>query len=160
MAGIRGIEIDGIQISVEGLAELQAQFDSLGKIPTASLVKAAKAGLAAPLALSKATAPVGETGMLKRGIHAIRETPNKRKKAVYRVFWWAKYSDFYRKPTSGIYGGQTPNAYYPQSVEWGYPTAKGHKEGRYFVKNAIVATQSGSLQKIIDTLNSELDKLL
>ena len=150
-----------ISLSLDGLEELQSQFDRLGRPPKSSLTKAAKAGMAGTLAEAKATAPTGKTGMLKRGVHQIQETPNKRNKAVYRINWWKKYSSFYSKKIihKGLYGGTNATAYYPQSVEWGFKTKHGKKEGKYFVRNAIESHQTEALQKVIDVLSAEIEKL-
>lgn len=163
MAEIRGIDAPGISFQVEGLHELQQQLDDIGKLPKRSLTAAAKAGMAPILAQARANAsPYNKSGMMKKGIKSITETPNKRNKAVYRINWWSKYSDFYRKKIKnpGIYGGKKNPAYYPQSVEWGYPMKKRKVAGKYFVRSAIEAHQAESSQIIIDTLMSEIDKLL
>ena len=34
-------------------------------------------------------------------------------------------TDLFLKPTTGVYGGVTPFAYYPASVEYGFPTRSG-----------------------------------
>jgi len=149
-------------ITLDGLDQLEQQFELIGKPPKRILTKAAKAGMAKPLLEARQNAPVGKTGMLKRGVHSIQETPNKRNKGVYRINWWAKYSDNYRKriKNAGIYGGKKNPAYYPQSVEWGYPTKHGKVAGKYFVRAAIEAHQAESLQIVIDTLSEEIEKLL
>lgn len=162
MARVSGINTREINITLEGLDQLEAQFALIGKPPKRILTKAAKAGMASTLAEAKRNAPVGETGMLKRGIHAIQETPNKRNKGVYRINWWSKYSEHYRKKIirAGIYGGKKNPAYYPQSIEWGFPTKHGEVAGKYFVKKAIEAHQAQALQTVINTLSSEIEKLL
>ena len=163
MAQVSGINTRDISITLEGLDQLEAQFELIGKPPKRVLTKAAKAGMAAPLAQARINAtPYSKSGMMKRGIHSLQETPNKRNKAVYRINWWAKYSDFYKKKikNAGVYGGKKNPAYYPQSVEWGFPTKHGKMAGKYFVRSAIEAHQAQSLQKVIDTLLSGIDELL
>ena len=97
MAQVSGINTRDISITLEGLDQLEAQFELIGKPPKRVLTKAAKAGMASTLAEARRTAPEGKTGMLKRGVHAIQETPNKRNKGVYQINWWKKYSGFYKK---------------------------------------------------------------
>lgn len=163
MAEIRGINLPEINFSVEGLDELQRQLDDIGKLPKRSLTTAAKAGMAPILAQARANAsPFSKSGMMKKGIKSLTETPNKRNKAVYRINWWGKYSETYKKKihNPGIYGGKKNPAYYPQSVEWGFPNKKGKVPGKYFVRSAIEQHQAQASQKIIDTLMSEIDKLL
>ena len=122
MAEVRGASQNCIV--VEGLEELQAQFNKLGKMPKKYLTKAGRAGIAKDLQDVKANAPTGKTGNLKKSIKKKLETPNKRNKGVYRLSFDSKMTPHFRKPTTGIYGGKTPYAYYPSSVEYGYIGAK------------------------------------
>lgn len=163
MAGISGMDLPEINMHVEGLDELQRQLDDFGKLPKRSLTAAAKAGMKPILAQARSNASAyKKSGMMQRGIKAITEQRNKRNKAVYRINWWGKYSDFYKKKIKnpGIYGGKKNPAYYPQSIEWGYPMKKRKVAGKYFVRSAIEQHQEASGQLIIDTLMSEIDKLL
>lgn len=162
MVSISGANLPQISISVEGARELEDQLAGIGKLPKRILTKAAKAGMTPILNQARANAtPFTKSGMMKRGIKSITETPNKRNKAVYRINWWGKYSDFYKKKIKkvGIYGGKKNPAYYPQSIEWGFPNAKGMVNGKYFVRSAIEQHQEESAQKVIDTLSSEIDNL-
>jgi bacteriophage HK97-gp10 putative tail-component len=156
MGGYRGADFELI-----GLEELEAQFRALGKFPKKALTKAAKAGRAEPLAKAKATAP-RKTGALSKGIKYIMETPNKRTKTVYRMVFDRKYNDVFSKPikNKGIYGGKKDTGYYPVSQEYGFKTKHGYKRGKYFIEKAIESTQSSSAQKILTTLNEEIDKIL
>lgn len=163
MAEVRGINLPEINFTVEGLDELQRQLDDIGKLPKRSLTAAAKAGMAPILAQARSNAsPYSKSGMMKKGIKSITETPNKRNKAVYRINWWSKYSDIYKKKikNAGIYGGKKNPAYYPQSVEWGFPSKHKKVAGKYFVRTAIEQHQAEATQKVIDTLFAEIDKLL
>jgi hypothetical protein len=162
MVSIGGASLPNINISVEGARQLEEQLAEIGKLPKRVLTTAAKAGYNPILAQARANAtPYTKSGMMKRGIKATLEQPNKRNKAVYRINWWGKYSDFYKKKIkkAGIYGGQRNPAYYPQSVEWGFPNAKGYVKGKYFIRSAIEQHQAESAQKVIDTLSSEIEKL-
>lgn len=161
MAFVRGTNQRDVFVRVEGLEELQAQFDRMSKIPKTAMTKAAKAGMNPIVADAKAAAPVGKTGFLKRGVKAIQETPRKRNKSVYFINWWKKYSDEYRKPIErvGLYGGKNQTGYYPQSMEWGFKTKHGKKAGKYFVRDAIAKHQAESLNKVISVLTDELEKL-
>lgn len=162
MAYIRGTNQRDVFIQVEGLAELQTQFDRLSKVPKTAMTKAAKAGMNPIVEDAKAAAPIGKTGLLKRGVKAVQETPRKRKKSVYFINWWKKYSENYRKPIKrvGLYGGKNQSGYYPQSIEWGFKRKHGKQAGKYFVRDAIAKHQSESLQKVINTLTDELEKLI
>lgn len=158
LAEIRGASL--LNIKVEGLEQLQSQFEKIGKMPKKYLTKSAKVGSDAPLKDARSSAPVGETGLLKKGLHRKMETPNKRNKAVYRIRWNPKYTEQYLKPTTGIYDGKTPFAYYPHSVEYGFKSKHGRVQGQYFVTKAIERNQADSLQKIVDSLNDSIDQLL
>jgi len=163
LAQVGGINTRDISITLEGLDQLEEQFQLIGKPPKRVLSKAAKAGMARPLAQARINAiPYTKSGMMKKGIHASLEQPNKRNKAVYRINWWSKYSDFYRKKikNAGVFGGKKNPAYYPQSIEWGYPSKHGKVAGKYFVRSAIEAHQAQSLQIVIDELLKGIDELL
>lgn len=136
------------RFSIEGLNELRAQFKRVGKLPRRVLTNSAKEGMKAPLADAKAGMPVGETGLLKKGLKRVLETPNKRKKAIYRMVWNPKYIDFYLKDSSGAYGGKTPKAYYPHSIEYGFKTKYGYQPGHYVVRDAIEKNEEASMNKI------------
>lgn len=115
--------------------------------------------MAKPLAQAKADAPVGKTGLLKKGLKRQLETPNKKKKSVYRLTWDKKFTAQYLKPTSGKYGGKTPNAYYPISVEYGFKTAKGRHGGQYFARDAVEKHEKESNQILVDSLWDSVKKL-
>ena len=66
MAEIRGATKLGI--TVEGLPELQAQFNKLGKMPKKYLTKAGREGIADSERAVVAMAPKGKTGNLKKSI--------------------------------------------------------------------------------------------
>jgi hypothetical protein len=151
--------IRGWKDAVFGLAELEAQFARIEKMPKKYLTKASKAGMKGPLADARASAPTGKTGNLKRSIKQQRETPNKRNKAVYRLVFSSKYTDAFVKPSSGALGGKPPTAYYPHSIEYGFKIKDGKVKGRYFITNAINKNQGRSLQIIVDELNKAIDEL-
>ena len=66
MAEVRGAS--SVNVRVEGLEELQAQFNKLGRMPKKYLTKAGRDGIADDLRDVKASAPVGKTGTLKKAI--------------------------------------------------------------------------------------------
>lgn len=146
--------------SVIGLEELEAQFERIGKLPRKEMTKAAKSGMNPLLKKVRDAAPRGKTGNLKRSLRFLRETPNKRNKAVYRIAYSPKFNEFFQKPTTGIYGGQTPHAYYPNSVEYGYKNAKGHVAGKFFMDKTIRANETSTVQRVTKSLNDSIDSLL
>jgi hypothetical protein len=156
MGGVRGTGWELI-----GLERLEEQFRALGKFPKKSLTKAAKAGREAPLAMAKDKAP-RKTGVLKKGIKPVMETPNKRTKTVYRLVFDRKYNDVFQKPIKnvGIYGGKKDTGYYPVSMEYGFKTKYGFRHGERFIAKAIEHTERSSAQKMVNVLNHEIDNLL
>ena len=95
MAESRGATKLGIR--VEGLEELQAQFNKLGRMPKKYLNKAGREGIDPIVRQVKASAPKGKTGTLKKSIKKKMETPNKRNKGVYRLHYDPKYTDISEK---------------------------------------------------------------
>lgn len=162
MAEVRGAR--GLNIRVDGLTELQSQFNRLGKMPKKYLTKAAKLGMADPERQAKANAPIGKgtktSGSLKKSIKKKMETPNKRNKSVYRLRYDPKFTPVFRKKSSGAYGGKPPEAYYPASVEYGFKTKNGKVAGQYNMARAIQQHQEGSLKKVVKSLGESLDELL
>ena len=163
MAEVRGA--NSLNIRVEGLEELQRQFERIGKMPKKYLTKSAKAGMADPLRQARADAPVGKNtktkGSLKKSIKKKMETPNKRNKAVYRLRYDPAFTPVFLKKSSGAYGGKPPLAYYPSSVEYGFKTKGGKKiAGQFNMAKAIQKHQTASLKKVVDSLNQSIDALL
>jgi hypothetical protein len=154
MAVIRGWDAE-----IEGLIELEAQFERVGKMPKKYLTRSAKAGMKGPLTDARANAPVGETGILKKSIKQKMETPNKRNKSVYRLAYSTQYTDHFRKPTTGVYGGKTPYAYYPSSVEYGYKTKNGRVAGQYAMSWAVHKNEDSSLKTVVNELNKAINEL-
>jgi hypothetical protein len=152
-------QLRGRDFEIIGLLELESQFARIGKMPKKHLTSAAKAGMKPILVDAKANAPIGETGVLKKSIKAIMETPNKRNKTVYRAWYDPKYTDHFRKPTTGVYGGRTPYAYYPASVEYGFKTAKGKIKGQYSMNWAVQKNEQSSVQIVVDKLHEAIDEL-
>lgn len=154
MAIIRGFDVE-----IEGMLELEGQFERIGKMPKKYLTRSAKAGMKPIIADAKANAPVGKTGLLKKSLKQKMETPNKRSKSVYRLAYDSKYNDDFQKKTTGVYGGETPYAYYPNSVEFGYKTKKGRVEGQYAMNWAVHKNEKSSPQIVVDKLNEAIDDL-
>jgi hypothetical protein len=162
MAVIRGA--DSLNIRVEGLKELEAQFARIGKMPKKHLTRAARKGMDPTLKDARASAPVGKktttSGTLKKSIKKKMETPNKRNKGVYRLAYDPKFTDIFRKPTTGVYGGVTPEAYYPNSVEYGYLAKHGRVAGKYNMAKAVARNTAKSGKLVVDSLNDSIDELL
>lgn len=151
--------VRGLNYEIRGMTELDAQFARIGKVPKKYLTRASKKGAHPILEDARSNAPVGETGILKKSLKLKQETPNKRNKAVYRVMYDPKYTDHFLKETTGIYGGRTPYAYYPASVEYGYPTKFGRVQGQYTMAYAVHKNEGSSLQIVTDELNKAIDEL-
>jgi hypothetical protein len=154
--------IRGATFGVVGIEDLEAQLRRVGNMPKKYLNRAAKAGSAHTLAAVKADAPRGKTGLLKKGVSQKMETPNKRKKSVYRIRFNPKFSESYYKPSSGAYGGQPPKAYYPYSIEFGFLGRSGqkiHTKHWQFAKKAIEKTETQSAELVIKSLGQSIDEL-
>lgn len=95
LANIRGT--NKFNIRVEGINELDAQFARIGKMPKKYLTKAAREGMAGSLAAVRMNAPTGKTGNLKKSIRKKLETPNKRNKGVYRLWYDPKFNDVFQR---------------------------------------------------------------
>lgn len=160
MAEIRGATKLGI--TVEGLPELQAQFERLGKMPKKYLNKAGREGIANTERQVKAMAPRGKTGNLKKSIKKKMETPNKRNKGVYQLRYDPKFNDVFQKKTTGVYGGKLPHAYIPSSVEYGYKGPNGHVAVKtmHWSDKALRGTETSSMQKTVNSLTESIDTLL
>jgi hypothetical protein len=155
-------QIRGATFRVEGMEELEAQLGRIGKMPKKYLNRAARAGADNSLAHVKANAPKGKTGILKKGIQKKMETPNKRKKSVYRIRWNPKYSESYNKPSSGAYGGKPPVAFYPYSQEYGFLNKSGgktHTKWYHFAKKALGETEVKSAELVVKSLGESIDEL-
>lgn len=163
------IRTGGLRIRVEGLEQLQRQFDRLGnKFPKKGLTKAAKLGSDPILRDVRAAAPVSKKatkGTLKRSVYRKMEKGKRRTKSVYRVWFNPKFVTIFKGKKIvrvGLYGGQSDYGYYPMSVEYGFLGPKGHQEGpnAHFVSKALDKNRNSSLQIVVDTLNKEIDKLV
>jgi len=159
MAEVRGA--NQLNVQVEGLEELQAQFNKLGRMPKKHLTRAGRVGIAKDLQDAKANAPTGKTGNLKKSIKKKMETPNKRNKGVYRLSYNPDFNDLFQKKTTGKYGGALPHAYYPSSVEYGYKGKRGHVKVKtmYWADKVLRKNEASSLKKVIDSLKDSIDEL-
>jgi hypothetical protein len=166
MAEIRS---GGLRVRVDGLEQLQRQFNRLGeKFPKKSLTKAAKLGSDPILKDVRAAAPVSTKttrGTLKKSVYRKMEKGKRRTKTVYRVWFNPKYIDIFKGKEIvrvGLYGGQRDYGYYPMSVEYGFLGPKGHQEGpnAHFVSKALDKNRNSSLQIVVDELNKEITKLV
>lgn len=153
-----------LELDLTGLDALAEQFANLGtKFPKKYLTKAAKLAYQPILADAKGRAPK-KKGTLRKGIKPKMETPNKRNKSVYRVWWDAKYADIFKGKKikrQGLYGAspKRETGFYPISMEYGFKRKRGRREGEYFVRDSIMAHQNQSIQTIIQTLGEAIDQL-
>jgi hypothetical protein len=151
-------------IKVEGLEELQAQIQKVGNPPKKVITKSAKAGMKDPLKEAKRLMPVSKItktrGSLKKGLKQVMEKgANRRTKTVYRMVWDKKLVDIYLKKSSGAYGGKPPKAYYPHSVEYGFLTKYGYKEGRHIIRDTVEKHEESSIKKVMDVLQDYIDDM-
>jgi hypothetical protein len=151
-------------VTVLGADELARQFARIEKMPKKYLTRSAKAGSKPILTEARAKAPVGKgtetSGTLKKSLRLKQETPNKRNKAVYRLRYDPKYTTSFLKPTTGVYGGKTPFAYYPASVEYGFKTAVGKTEGSHLFSKIVASHEKRSFETVVRELNKAIDEIL
>jgi hypothetical protein len=165
MARYNGVRSKGgIIVEIEGMDELLEQIERVGEFKKTHITRSARKGMDKILPEAKAKAPK-KSGALKKGIKRKLETPRKRSKykSVYKMHFDPKMDDVFRKPiekkNEGIYGGKKNPAYYPHSMEYGFPHKGGFKEGLYFIKKTIEKNEKNTLETVVSELTQELKKL-
>lgn len=146
-----------VPLKLVGVAELNALFDRLGKLPLGSAPKAARRGARVLADAIKAKAPV-DTGMLRRGIYTMPEKRSRKGKRVFQVTYRSDMNDWFVKH----YGPKLEKrAYYPASMEYGYRTrGGGYIPGYYFMRKTAEQKKAEIEQVIISVVAAEMDKML
>jgi hypothetical protein len=156
MALVRGYELRGYD-------DLVRKMKQVGAPKKLIITRSARAGIAQPYADAVADAPK-KTGLLKKGLKKYLEKTkkNKRYKSVMRLRFDPKLEDDFRKPIKrpGLYGGKKPTGYYPFSMEYGFKRKYDRRPGEYFIKNAIEKNEKDSLQKVVDVLSDEINRII
>lgn len=127
-----------IEFDLSGIETMITALNHLNKSPQKAVTKAAREAIKPVLReIKQGTVPVGKTGNLKKAITRKAERSKVRGKKVYEVTLNKKYNEVLQKPIKnpGIYGGKSPKAYYPASIEYGFLTrAPG---GGYFYRKRV-----------------------
>lgn len=115
---------------------LEALWQLPEKNGSAAVRNATAKGARVVRSATKLGLPQGRTGNLRRALEVHKEAQRKKGKAVYEIRYSPKFNDRLQKPIKqpGTYGGKSPHAYYPSSLEFGFLTAKGKTEGSHFLK--------------------------
>lgn len=136
----------------------------VAKMPQKVAVKAAGKGATVVRKAVRSSAPVGDTGQLKRGIVRVGERSKPGKK-VYDIMFDPKKNDIFQKPIKnpGEFGGKNKKAYYPASMEYGFLTrSKGggyaYVPGYHFMRNSTDEAGPAARRAVIQTATQELNK--
>jgi hypothetical protein len=142
-----------------GMAQIERDFRSLGKVPQVPVNRAAKAAMQIPFEYAKAHMPVDE-GDMKRGIIL---KPEKRKKMGKKTFF-ISYKESMNDTFAVDYGpGKNKRAYYPASQEWGWK-AMGRRytkhKGFKLLKKSMDHNKAKIKGKVIEVVGKEIDRIL
>lgn len=165
--------IDAFWYDPETLREMRAlkkTVKNIGNLPQKCVTPAARKGARIWLKAVKASAPVGDTGNLRKGIILKGEKSPKKGKKVYDVMFDPAMNDvFVKSHTAGenAYSvrnktgkaGQTVRAYYPASMEFGYFARNGrYIPGYHFMRDSATETAPEVQQTVIKELTKNVDK--
>ena len=148
----------GVKIVLEGTTpqEIAAAVERLGKLPASAVTTSVRKGASTVRRVARMLAPRGATGELRRGIavRSRKERTAQKGKTVYDV-WMdpAKNNSFVKLSKTG------KRAYYPASMEFGFPTANGGRvAGRYYLRTAAESTEPVLEVLVLDTAKKKLDQ--
>lgn len=148
-----------VRVDIEGLDELRRKLDTLEKLPQRVVTKAARKGANILKKSTKMDAPE-DSGLMKRAIVIKPEkTKTKGKKMMQITFDRAFNGD----GQNGLVkvGKNGKRAYYPSSQEYGFRTRNGgYIPGYHFMKESAVSNNDQVERVMIETLSTEIDKLL
>ena len=178
-----------IDFDLTGITKMVKALDAMGKSPQKAVNRAASKGITPVKRAIKSAAPVGKTGNLKRAIIRQPEPNRRRGMKSYVVTFNSAYNDVLQKDIKypGTLGGKSKKAYYPASLEYGF-LARAHGggyvfysdnrrsfltkkrgigkkdsakrvEGLHFMRDAAEDSEPQATIMIVDTLDTELDKL-
>ena len=143
-------------------------LDRLGKSPQKALNKGTSKAAQIVKRSVKGLAPDGKTHQLRKNIVTKTERSSKRGKKVRQTTMkgGAEANAIFQKPilNPGILGGESPYAYYPSSMEYGFlARAKGggvqYIEGRHFMRGGAESASEPAKKAMIETMTKEMDKI-
>lgn len=157
-----------MQSKIEGMAELEAAFKRLGKMPSRALTPAVKKGTKIWEKAAKSNAPE-DTGLLKKAITTFPEKSKKKGKKVFRIVFDKAYNDdFQKKHKPGTGTNKTKRkadsegnvtAYYPASQEYGFFAKNGrYIPGYHYMRDAAEQNAAIASKVIISELTKKAVK--
>ena len=145
--------------------KFERALSRVAKVPQKIATRSAGKGATVVRKAVRNSAPVGDTGQLKRGIVRVGERSSVRGKKVYDLMFDPKKNDIFQKPIKnpGEAGGKSEHAYYPASMEYGFLTrskGKGYSyvPGYHFMRDATDEAAPAARQAVIRTATQELNK--
>lgn len=114
-----------INFTYGDILKFQATCAAIGnKTADNAAKKAAQKGSNIVGRQTRAEAPVGKTGNLRKGFRKRKEKTSKKGKHVYYYALPREMNAVFQKPIKrpGLYGGKNQKGYYPFSVEYGFLT--------------------------------------
>lgn len=143
-----------IKFKIDGMRGLERSLKKLGDVPQKHVTSSSRKGMNIILKDSKANAPVGDTGMLKKGMKLAGERSKHKGKKVYRIVFDRKYNEIFQKPNKeGKITG-----YYPISQEYGFFARNGrYIPGYRFIHNSMSQNAKKMERTIIDEMKKKID---
>lgn len=159
------IRRSSMDIDFSQMYKLTKTLAKVEKVPQKAVTRAAGKGRTVVRRAIRSTAPMGETGNLKKGIVSRGEQSKVKGKKVYGLMFDPSMNDVFQKPIKnpGEAGGKNAKGYYPASMEYGFLTrSKGggysYVPGYHFMRNAAEGSSRAAKKAMVDTLTAELEK--
>lgn len=152
-------------VQTVGVKQTLKIMNNLQKLPQKSVTKVASAGTTVVRRTIRGEVPVGATGNLRRSIIRNGERSRTKGKKVFDVYFDRAMNDVLQRPIKnpGEFGGKSPYAYYPASMEFGFLTrSKGgglsYVPGYHFMRGGAEDGSAAAKKAMIDVLSAEIDK--
>lgn len=149
------------------MTELERTVKALGKVPQKCATRAAGKGATVTRRAIRQEIPEGLTGNLRRYLKRDGERSRYKGKKVYRIgiAGGAEANSIFQKPIKdpGAFGGKRKYAYYPASVNFGFPTrrirnGKSFVEGQHFIERGVLASTEESKEVMVKVFKEEVKK--
>lgn len=144
-----------VSFKLEGFEELEKMLLEIGKEAGKVVTSASKDGANVALKAAKQNALPEQSGDLVKGI-ILKGEKKKGAKKVYQILMDPAMNDAFVKLSQN-----GKRYYYPASIEYGFLLRDGtKKEGRHFLRNAIVDNNKEIEKAVLDKLSKVIDKEL
>lgn len=148
---------------IEGLDNLKATIERIGKLPQKCVNRAAKEGAQFGLEKMKEETQFKHSkGKLKKGLGLKAEKYKRRGKKAYQITYKKGYSKIFTQPPIvdvGKYGGDPRGRFfYPASVEFGRKGRGGKSKPMDFMLHSADKNSDGIKKKMVEVLDRELQK--